>query len=223
MGAGQPVRANLHDMSLIYYGWQISRAAPDILTGAPLIVEIGAGYGGMSAKFKDLCPGARCVLLDLPEVNCVQAHYLQARYPNARILHYRDVHDADGDWRRQDFDFAVLPGWMIETLPDGAVDLAVNVRSMMEMNPEIIDYYFDHIQRTVRPGGGFACMNRYVKGPPVVRIKDYPFDERWAIRLSQTSILQSHMHELILERTAGPQPFGVSAALRSLQPFDQEV
>lgn len=209
-------RFNLHDLSLIYHAWQIDRAAQDVLSNRPTILEIGAGYGGLTAKLKDLYPKARIILLDLPEVNAVQHYYLSVRYPEARIIDY-------GNWdglEDSDFDFAILPGWAIEQIDAGSIDLAINLRSMMEMNAEIVAFYFGHIQRTVKTGGLFTCVNRYVKGPPLSRIKDYPFDDRWALRLSQSSLLQNHIHELIVERTETAPAFPAAAAIRSLPPID---
>ncbi|MDA0239547.1 MAG: putative sugar O-methyltransferase [Proteobacteria bacterium] len=213
-------RLNLHDLPLIYHLWQINRAAADALSGRPTIVEIGAGHGGLAAKLKDLHPAARVILLDLPEVNAVQSYYLSERFPDARIIDYGDIETGGVSPMDRDFDFAILPGWMIDQLEDGSVDLAINLRSMMEMNAEIIEFYFRHIQRTVRSGGLFSCINRYVKGPPISRIKDYPFDDLWSLRLSQTSLLQNHIHELIVERTETAPAFPAAQAIRSLPPID---
>ena len=45
--------ANMHDLSLLYYFWQISRTADVLLeTDTPVIAEIGAGYGGLMTKAK---------------------------------------------------------------------------------------------------------------------------------------------------------------------------
>lgn len=213
-------RFNLHDLPLIYHLWQITRAAADALSGRSTIVEIGAGHGGLSAKLKDLYPEARIILFDLPEVNAVQSYYLSERFPDARIINYGDIETGGISLDDADFDFAILPGWMIEQLGDGSVDLVINLRSMMEMNSEIIEFYFRHVQRTVHSGGLFACVNRYVKGPPISRIKEYPFDDRWSLRLSQTSLLQNHIHELIVERTQAAPAFPAAHAIRSLPPID---
>ena len=75
---------------------------------------------------------------------------------------------------------------------------------------------FAEIQRMVRDDGLFACMNRYYKGNEDTRFKVYPFDHKWQLLLSQVSVIQPHIHELIVQRTAAPQHFTVSAALESL-------
>lgn len=210
-------RVNFHDLSLIYHAWQTWRGCQDVLTGEPLIIEIGGGYGGMAAKLKDLLPAAHIALFDLPEVNAVQSYYLASRFPGAELLLYSDTLRNPDRFAAMDFDFAVLPGSEMTKLADASVDLALNIRSMMEMTGDAITSYFNALHRTVRPGGLFLCINRYDKAG--IRLKDYPFDGRWRIRLSQASIGQAHIHELLVERTVSEQPFPVATALQSLPPF----
>ena len=78
----------------------------------------------------------------------------------------------------------------------------------------VIKFYFDHIQRMVKPGGRFYCVNRYTKGE--TKIKNYPFDNDWNILLSQSTAFQPHIHELHLLRMNQANPFPVSKALESL-------
>jgi SAM-dependent methyltransferase len=210
----QNYRVSFHDLILIYYCWQVFRVAAS--RELKSVVEIGGGFGGIIAKIKDLYPNASCVLFDLPEVNAVQTYYLQQRFPEARILGFHDFQERGPLVFGENADFLILPGWLIEEMPHESVDLAINIRSMMEMTPETVGYYFDNLHRAVRIGGVFACANRYQK---ISIIKEYPFDDYWRILLSQTSNLQGHIHELIVERTSRPQPFSVRTAMKSLAPF----
>ena len=180
------------------------------------IVEIGGGFGGMLAKMKDLFPDTKCIMFDLPEVNAGQTYYLSQRYPAARILGFMDFVQRGPIIFEEKADFLILPGWLIQEMPDGSADLVANVHSMMEMTPETIGFYFDNLHRVMRIGGVFACTNRYQK---LSVLKEYPFDDRWRILLSQTSNMQGHVHELIVERTTTSQPFSVRTAMKSLAPF----
>ena len=213
-------KANYYDLGMIYYIWQIYRVAKMYLRKSATIVEIGGGFGGMLAKMKDLFPDTKCIMFDLPEVNVCQTYYLSQRYPNARILGFKDFVQRGPVIFEEKADFLILPGWLIQEMPDGTVDLVVNARSMMEMTPEIIDFYFYQIQRAVPVGGLFANYNRYMK---LTAFKNYPYDDRWRTIVSQTSILQPLLHELIVERTKTPQAFPVKEALKSLMPFDQNL
>lgn len=213
-------KVNFYDLYLIYYSWQISRVAKAYLGKSATIVEIGGGFGGMLAKMKDLFPDAKCIMFDLPEVNAGQTYYLSQRFPNARILGFKDFVQRGPAIFAEKADFLILPGWLIQEMPDGSADLVANARSMMEMTPEVIDFYFSQIQRAVPVGGLFACYNRYMK---LTAFKDYPYDDRWRTVVSQTSSIQGQMHELVVERTKTPQAFPVKEALKSLTPFDQTL
>ena len=214
------LKANYYDLGIIYYIWQIYRVAKMYLRKSATIVEIGGGFGGMLAKMKDLFPDTKCIMFDLPEVNVCQTYYLSQRYPNARILGFKDFVQRGPVIFEEKADFLILPGWLIQEMQNDTVDLVVNARSMMEMTPEIIDFYFSQIQRAVPVGGLFANYNRYMK---LTAFKNYPYDDRWRTIVSQTSILQPLLHELIVERTKTPQAFPVKEALKSLMPFDQNL
>jgi len=212
------VAINAHDLSLIYYFWQILRTTRAALGQRPVIAEIGGGFGGLAAKLKDAYPDALCLLFDLPEVTAVQHYYLRSRFPEARIVDMT-LWMEEGHAALDQADFAVLPGWLMTEFAEGSVDLAINVRSMMEMTPVAIAFYLEQVQRVVRESGVFACVNRYAKGDPPIKLKDYPFDGRWRLLLSQASAVQPHIHELVAERTAEAQAFTVHDALQSLPPF----
>jgi len=210
---------NRHDLSNIYYFWQISRAADKLIeTDTPIIAEIGGGYGGVVSKTKKRYPKARFIIFDLPESLAVQTYYIFNTFPDSKILYLHDILERGSMIFYEDFDFILLPGWMIDHVPDKFIDLVINMRSMMEMPLNIIDFYFTHIQRTVKINGLFACFNRYHK-PPDVALKNYPFDEFWTPVISQTSIIQNHIHDLILRRQEKESDFHVRDILKSLPPF----
>ena len=214
---------NVHDLSLIYYFWQISRAADNLIeTDTPIIAEIGGGYGGVISKAKKKYPKARFIIFDLPELLAVQTYYIYNAFPESKILYLKDILERGNKVFYEDFDFIILPGWMIDQVPDKFIDLVINMRSMMEMSLNIIDFYFTHIHRTVKTGGLLACFNRYHKksfSEEDIVLKDYPFDEFWTPVISQTSILQNHIHDLILKRQEKQSDFHIQDILKSLPPF----
>ena len=217
------VSCNGFDLGTIYYFWQISRVMDELTTtDRPLVAEIGPGYGLLMSKIKKRYPRSRCVLFDLPEMSAVQLYYLSCEFPEAKILHYKDLTECKLSFIELDFDFLILPGWMIESMPENYVDVFINMRSMMEMNKNTIKYYFDHIHRTMKDHGIFACFNRYEKNTadqPSV-LKFYPYDDYWSIVISQASIFQGHIHDLILKRQAEKNKLPVSQTLKSLPPFN---
>lgn len=207
------ISLNYHDLLLLPYAWQIIRFGKPVLGDSPVILELGGGYGGMAVKLKTFWPKAKIYLMDLPEVLAIQAFYIQSCFPEAKVAMLEDIDDGDIVSKA---DFVFLPGWRMDLVPDGSVDLATNVRSMMEMSRSVINIYFFELQRVVRNGGLFACMNRYYKGNEETRLKNYPFDPHWSLLLSQTSVIQPHIHELIVQRTMMPQEFPLPMVLESL-------
>ncbi|MBF0383275.1 MAG: putative sugar O-methyltransferase [Magnetococcales bacterium] len=218
----QTFAVNGNDISILYYFYQINRTfKATCKSNSPLIVEIGGGYGGLITKIKRSIPGARCIMLDLPEVTAVQTYYLYNEFPDKKFFYYNDWLERGSSIFEEDFDYLIAPGWMISHIPDVSVDLVINMRSMMEMTNSVISFYFKEIQRITMVGGLFTCFNRYYKttaGEPVL-LKHYPFDDYWKIILSQSSIIQSGIHDLIVQRQFRKNFFPIRETLKSLPPI----
>jgi putative sugar O-methyltransferase len=180
------------------------------LEGVDALVEIGGGYGGLARLVKLARPACRIVILDLPEINAIQTYYLARCFPSARILGLADVVDRDEvDPAALGADFLLLPGQLIDRLAPSSFGAAVNTRSMMEMDLETVSFYLSHVQRRIRTGGVFYCVNRYEKK---TRLRDYPFDDRWYVTVSEpwpTVIDENPHHELAAIRAAFPVRFGL--------------
>lgn len=54
-----------------------------------------------------------------------------------------------------------LPGQI--DLPDDSVDFSANITSFQEMNHSLVKDYFKLIQKVIKPGGYFLCVNRFEK------------------------------------------------------------
>ena len=214
------IKINQADLGNIYYFYQISKALGSIKNNSPVVAEIGSGYGGLISKLKKKYPNSKCVLFDLPELNCVQTYYLNQEFPKAKIYYYKDYLKYNDDIFMKDFDFLILPGEIFNKLPNEFLDIVINVRSMMEMKVETIQFYFDAIHRSLKEKGLFACFNRYIKNSSGEKIilKNYPFDEYWSIEISQNSAIQNHIHDLILRRNFKEQ-FKITEKLKSLPPY----
>ena len=214
------MKINQADLGNIYYFYQISKALDSMKNNFPIIAEIGSGYGGLISKLKKKYPNSKCILFDLPELCCVQTYYLNKEFPKAKIYYYKDYLKSNNDIFNNNFDFLILPGEIFEKLPNEFLDLIINVRSMMEMKKETIQFYFDTIHQSLKEKGLFACFNRYLKnssGENIV-LKNYPFDDNWSIEISQTSAFQNHIHDLILRRNY-KEEFKISEKLKSLPPY----
>ncbi|NFV79187.1 hypothetical protein [Magnetospirillum aberrantis] len=117
--------------------------------------------------------------------------------------------------------FAILPSFCSEEIPSSVVDVFINTDSMMEMNPSVIGQYFKSIHKATSIGGLFYCVNRRHKadvGVPV-RIKDYPFDDRWYLSCSRPLPDSPNTQELVAIRTGHANAYPISRALADLGPF----
>jgi hypothetical protein len=211
-----------HDLRLVYNLWQIERFLGGRRNDPLVVVEIGGGYGGLAAKLRRRLPKAKVIVIDLPEANAIQTYYLSRVLPTERGFYSIDL-EREGikAFLRGDANYALLPTYSIAELPDLCADMVINIRSMMEMLPEIIAGYFVHIHRITNVGGGFYCVNRYHKtdvGIPI-RIRDYPFDSRWFATVSQAAWTQPAIHELMLVRTEHHNAHQLREVLVSLPPY----
>jgi putative sugar O-methyltransferase len=215
------LKINPVDFHTLYIAWRIKRHAPYPDDVRLVIADIGGGYGGLLAKLRQFYPNSLCLGFDLPEVNAAQAYYLMNRFEGARFFGYTDLKEGGMEaCLGGDYDFAVLPGWTTAQLPRDSVDVFINSQSMMEMNFEVIAGYFEDIQRSIKCGGLFYCGNRYTKKTvgENIRIKDYPYDDRWHFVRSGPVWEQLHVHELVAVRTRHANAFGTRVLLEALPP-----
>lgn len=116
-------------------------------TDKPIVAEIGGGFGGLASFIHRQSPKIRYVGFDLPENAMLQAYYLQACFPRARVLTYDTGLKTISRQLLEEYDFVVLPNFALPTLADDAVDMVVNFRSLAEMPMTTITEYFRQIDR----------------------------------------------------------------------------
>ncbi len=206
--------------SSLEYTYMLSHLDP-YLEGADVVVDVGGGYGGLARLVKLARPGARVVLLDLPETNAIQTYFLASAFPGAKVLGLSDVVRLDDiDAGKLDLDFLILPGQLFDRLSPGSFQAVVNTRSMMEMDLETVGFYIRQIQEKLREGGIFYCVNRYEKK---TRLKDYPFDDRWRVSYSEPwprFIDENPHHELVAVRSGQPVVNGLRDQLAAFPPHE---
>lgn len=214
--SGKEFFCNNHDLADVYHFFVIYSYIKN-LSNPFTLLEIGAGYGGLVSKIKRNYKNTRCILIDLPEILTIQTYYLAKEFPNSKFLFLKDLEKYKEKVFNMNFDFLILPFWEIKKIPSNYINLIINVRSMMEMTTTMLDFYFKHIQRIVLEEGIFVCINRYIKGNII--LKEYPFDIYWKILLSQTSHIQNHIHQLILQRQKSKNSISISETLKNYPPL----
>ena len=192
---------NFDDLYHVYAMWQLNRYILKKEINSNIVVEIGGGYGNFAHKFKELHNKSKYVIIDLPEVLLLQHYYLMNMNKNYKIINLIDE-SIDIDIDNESFDFLLLPFNTYQKHNFNS-DIIINKRSLGEMPKNILENYFDWIQKNINTHGIFYIVNRYAftKSNDKNKIRDYPFDYNWNIILSKPQWLQSHLHEFILERT----------------------
>ena len=225
--AHDDLKINVTDLRHLHDAWRIHDVWSKLVENRdpeprPVIIDIGGGFGGLAAKLKRLFPKALIILFDLPEVNAMQTYFLHKSFPNADFACHSDI-DKDGfsHFNETKLDFIVLPAWMIDSMAAESVDIAINTRSMMEMTPPIVAQYMASINRLVRRGGIFYCVNRYIRTHPEgsIRIKDYGFDANWYFAVSQPAWDQPWLHEVAAVRTTVANAQTPLGQLNALPPY----
>jgi putative sugar O-methyltransferase len=134
------------------------------------ILVIGDGHGILSALIHAEYPKAQIFLVDLGAVLLFQSHYLNVIFPfTPQLL----VEEKKGLTEGATFIFC--PAGNINMLHN-EFDLAINVASMQEMTPAVIESYFKFLRKSKTKL--FYCCNRLEKtleGGEVVRFMDYPW------------------------------------------------
>ena len=137
------------------------------------ILVIGDGYGILSALLHDRYPDAKIFLADLGSVLFFQAYYLSKAFPEAKQT-IADEHDEANESVRAVFSFC--PADNLDSLANEEFDIAINVASMQEMTPAVINDYFHFLRQ--QNTKLFYCCNRLEKkliGGEVTRFMDYPW------------------------------------------------
>lgn len=125
-----------------------------------LVLEIGAGYGGLAHHLSDILGNVTYVIVDLPETLLFSASYLSLHNPDKRIYVYSDSNFAEfvrsGDFNS--YDFVLIPNYRLDELRHLQFDLAINIASLQEMRPDQVNTYLGFIAETCR--GVFYSWNQ---------------------------------------------------------------
>ncbi len=134
-----------------YYGRMIANLIP---VESPVIAEIGGGYGILIYSISRHLGRFRYLGFDLPETLCCATYYLMKCFPGRRFLLYGE--GLLDEKAVSEYDFIFMPSCEIGRLPDRSVDIALNMSSLGEMNPDTCRRFVSEICRV---SNGFWHMN----------------------------------------------------------------
>lgn len=109
------------------------------------VAEIGGGYGRLSYLFHLVHQkeGVKIILIDLPPALLVAQWYFRQVFPEAKIMGYRNFtnfSEIERDFKLSSICF-FLPH-QLELIPEGTIDLLINVSSLQEMSRHQINKYY---------------------------------------------------------------------------------
>ena len=126
-----------------------------------VILDIGCGFGGSARLLSAYTPNACQILLDLPETLFLTAYYLKYNFPNKKIALLEDIYPYldNLDEVIKEYDFIIIPPFVLDHLKENSIDLVVNASSLAFMSKEYLDYYLKETKRVLKGGGYFYSLN----------------------------------------------------------------
>ena len=162
-------------LSINYRGKKLSEqllqnlvVANDIIEHVPfsneqrnVVLDIGVGFGGSTRIMSYYIPNTTQILLDLPETLFLTAYYLKYNFPNKKIALLEDIypHLDNMDKLIHDYDFIIIPPFVLEHIKDKSIDLVINASSLSFMSKEYLDFYLKETQRVLKDRGYFYSLN----------------------------------------------------------------
>lgn len=106
----------------------------------PVILEIGAGYGGIAHHFKTMFPNALYVIVDLPETLLFSASYLSMIHGQDSVVLMDNDSPLDPK-SYSDASFIMVPNFMLPSLDNFRFHFALNMDSFQEMTEAQVNIY----------------------------------------------------------------------------------
>jgi len=162
-------------LSINYRGKKISEqllqnlvVANDIIKHVPfstekrnVVLDIGVGFGGSTRIMSYYTPNTTQILLDLPETLFLTAYYLKYNFPNKKIALLEDIYPYLDNLEEviEDYDFIIIPPFVLDYIKDKSIDLVINASSLAFMSEEYLTYYLEQNRRVLKDGGYFYSLN----------------------------------------------------------------
>ncbi len=127
-----------------------------------VIVDIGGGFGHMGRFTSNYIPNSCYILVELEEMASFGAYFLHYTFPNKKVATYVDIVERLNNFPQlvEEYDFIIIPTWIIKKIPNLFVDLYIATGSIAEMPKAYAQMYLDEIDRTLKYNGFFYSNSR---------------------------------------------------------------
>jgi putative sugar O-methyltransferase len=151
---------------------------PDYAT-SPVCI-IGDGYANMSSVILGHAPQSRVVLVNLAKSLMVDLVCLKKAFPEETHALVRTKQELQQALYETDIRIILICANDAQILKGTDLSLAINIESMMEMDPPIIEMYFDLLRSTPKGNLPFYCCNlehKQFSGEGTSCFHDYPWQD----------------------------------------------
>jgi len=126
-----------------------------------IVLDIGVGFGGSTRIMSYYTPNTTQILLDLPETLFLTAYYLKYNFPNKKIALLEDIYPHLNNLEDfiKEYDFIIIPPFVLDYIKDKTVDLVINASSLAFMSEEYLNYYLKETKRVLKDGAYFYSLN----------------------------------------------------------------
>ena len=126
-----------------------------------IVLDIGVGFGGSTRIMSYYIPNTTHILLDLPETLFLTAYYLKYNFPNKKIALLEDIYPHLDNLEHfiEEYDFIIIPPFVLDYIKDKSIDLVINASSLAFMSKEYLNYYLKETKRVLKDGGYFYSLN----------------------------------------------------------------
>jgi hypothetical protein len=129
-----------------YYAAKIAELAKKT-DDREMVLELGAGYGGCPySLFNDYGFFGTYIDIDIPEILSIATYFLMQCFPEKKFLLYGEQKNLDAQSLRN-YDFVMMPNFMIRSMPSESIDVVFNAHSLVEMDFSAIDAYIKEFYR----------------------------------------------------------------------------
>lgn len=133
---------------------------------------IGDGYGVMAALLMLHAPHRRTIVVNLTKPLLLDLTHVRQAVPGTRLALVTNADDMRAALSDDTIRLVGVRADDAATLHEAPIGLAVNIASMQEMDPPVVDRYFRVLRRNKARQTAFYCCNKLVK---VSKFHDYPW------------------------------------------------
>jgi putative sugar O-methyltransferase len=155
------LRPNYSTLKIFYYFERYRRFFP-APGGRPQVLEVGAGAANFPILFAKHYEEVAYFIVDLPGMILTSSSQIERFLPGARQIlpHEATAESVQRALAQRGHLFVLLTPDQVDLVPGGAFDLAVNMESFAEMEPETASGYLEDFYAKLRPGGTLFLVNR---------------------------------------------------------------